>query len=210
MHAHFALYRRVCCLQVVGNVYNRIGQAYYNFRCPPLCVSRRQGRPREQHDSRLCQACHDGLCRKEWTFREFPATSSASSGATKVPVDVVTQVSPPVTPFPSPAAGNVPPNVTSFTTPTSPVGSIVTYPPLAGPPITQGGFTVPSFPPPGVTQVGPIMTSYPTTASSGTALHTSSPPPTVRRTPGRMPSQNPTECTSLDSFSKLHISDDIE
>jgi len=51
-------------LQVVGNVYNNIGQMYYGFYMPPMRVDRRKGKPRNQHNSDLCQACHDGLCRE--------------------------------------------------------------------------------------------------------------------------------------------------
>ncbi|XP_013416750.1 receptor-transporting protein 1-like [Lingula anatina] len=55
-------------IKVVGNVYNRVGQVYYGFYRPPLRIDRRPGKPRNQHNAELCQACKDGLCREEWTF----------------------------------------------------------------------------------------------------------------------------------------------
>ncbi|KAI0218956.1 hypothetical protein LSAT2_029373 [Lamellibrachia satsuma] len=51
-------------IKVVGNVYNNIGQMYYGFYMPPIRVDRRKGKPRNQHNADLCQACHDGLCRE--------------------------------------------------------------------------------------------------------------------------------------------------
>lgn len=55
-------------IKVLGNVYNRVGQIYYGFVRPPLRIDRRAGKPRNQHNSELCQACKEGLCREEWTF----------------------------------------------------------------------------------------------------------------------------------------------
>lgn len=60
---HFVVF-----LQVVGNVYNRVGQIYYGFVRPPLRIDRRVGKPRNQHNSELCQACKEGLCKEEWSF----------------------------------------------------------------------------------------------------------------------------------------------
>jgi len=53
-------------VKVVGNVYNRIGQMFYGFYQPPLRIDRRLGKPREQHQPELCQACREGLCREGW------------------------------------------------------------------------------------------------------------------------------------------------
>ncbi|CAH1773063.1 unnamed protein product [Owenia fusiformis] len=52
-------------IKVLGNVYNRIGQVYYGFDRPPLRVDRRTGKPRNQHDKELCQACKDHICKEE-------------------------------------------------------------------------------------------------------------------------------------------------
>lgn len=54
--------------QVIGNVYNRVGQIFYGFVRPPLRIDRRQGKPRNQHNQDLCQACKEGLCKEEWSF----------------------------------------------------------------------------------------------------------------------------------------------
>ncbi|KAK7460769.1 hypothetical protein BaRGS_00038816 [Batillaria attramentaria] len=55
-------------VKVIGNVYNRVGQCYYGFVRPPLRIDRRQGKPRNQHNAELCQACKEGLCKEEWTL----------------------------------------------------------------------------------------------------------------------------------------------
>lgn len=48
--------------KVLINVYNRVGQAFYGFQCPPIEKTRRVGKPRTPHNSQLCQACKDGVC----------------------------------------------------------------------------------------------------------------------------------------------------
>ncbi|CAK8689408.1 unnamed protein product [Clavelina lepadiformis] len=48
--------------KVMCNVYNKVGQIYYGFHQPPIRIDRRPGRPRNQHNSDLCQACRDGEC----------------------------------------------------------------------------------------------------------------------------------------------------
>ncbi|GAB1606123.1 receptor-transporting protein 4-like [Argonauta hians] len=55
-------------VKVIGNVYNRIGQLHYGFVRPPLRIDRRAGKPRNQHNADLCQACKEGLCKEEWSF----------------------------------------------------------------------------------------------------------------------------------------------
>ncbi|KAL5013465.1 hypothetical protein ScPMuIL_007735 [Solemya velum] len=55
-------------VKVIGNVYNRVGQFYYGFVQPPMRIDRRIGKPRNQHNAELCQACKEGLCREEWSF----------------------------------------------------------------------------------------------------------------------------------------------
>lgn len=60
-------------VKVIGNVYNRVGQLHYGFVRPPLRIDRRAGKPRNQHNSELCQACKEGHCKEEWSFtwRQF-------------------------------------------------------------------------------------------------------------------------------------------
>nr|XP_026690293.1 uncharacterized protein LOC100184466 isoform X1 [Ciona intestinalis] len=48
--------------KVMCNVYNKVGQTYYGFLQPPIRIDRRPGRPRNQHNAELCQACRDGEC----------------------------------------------------------------------------------------------------------------------------------------------------
>ncbi|XP_076452044.1 receptor-transporting protein 4-like isoform X2 [Babylonia areolata] len=66
-------------VKVVGNVYNRVGQCYYGFVRPPLRIDRRQGKPRNQHNAELCQACKEGLCREEWAVANASSSASSSS-----------------------------------------------------------------------------------------------------------------------------------
>ncbi|XP_070207863.1 receptor-transporting protein 3-like isoform X1 [Littorina saxatilis] len=64
-------------VKVIGNVYNRVGQCYYGFVRPPLRIDRRQGKPRNQHNAELCQACKEGLCKEEWAIAAAAAASAA-------------------------------------------------------------------------------------------------------------------------------------
>ena len=50
-------------MQVIGNVFNRIGQQYYGFFSPVVRIDRRVGKPRAQHNADLCQACSEGECK---------------------------------------------------------------------------------------------------------------------------------------------------
>ena len=49
-------------IQVIKNVYHRVGQLYYGFKWPATDATRRTGRPRTQHNSSYCQACAEGIC----------------------------------------------------------------------------------------------------------------------------------------------------
>lgn len=49
-------------VKVLVNIYNRVGQVFYGFHQPPIHKSRRPGKPRNPHNSDLCQACKDGVC----------------------------------------------------------------------------------------------------------------------------------------------------
>nr|XP_039249093.1 uncharacterized protein LOC120326802 [Styela clava] len=48
--------------KVMCNLYNKVGQTFYGFMQPPIRIDRRPGRPRNQHNAELCQACRDGEC----------------------------------------------------------------------------------------------------------------------------------------------------
>ncbi|KAK2149133.1 hypothetical protein LSH36_465g01000 [Paralvinella palmiformis] len=56
-------------VKVIENLYNRIGTVHYGFVLPPIRIDRRTGKPRAQHDSKLCQACKDGICQEGWTLK---------------------------------------------------------------------------------------------------------------------------------------------
>lgn len=76
---HFKLYGQVCqkcdsgrfefvmwypeeVAKVMYNLYSKVGHAYYGFPPTQIRVDRRPGRPRNQHNADLCQACRDGEC----------------------------------------------------------------------------------------------------------------------------------------------------
>lgn len=48
--------------KVLNNLFNKIGQIYFNFKMPTIDKQRRAGKPKTSHNSLLCQACHDGVC----------------------------------------------------------------------------------------------------------------------------------------------------
>jgi len=48
--------------KVMSNLYHKVGQTFYGFMQPPIRIDRRPGRPRNQHNADLCQACRDGEC----------------------------------------------------------------------------------------------------------------------------------------------------
>lgn len=50
--------------KVLTNAFFWIGERYYCFEKQQQIVTRRRGRPRTQHNSALCQACHEGVCRE--------------------------------------------------------------------------------------------------------------------------------------------------
>lgn len=62
-------------VKVVENVFNRVGQLFYGFRVPVMSMARRTGRPRTQHNSKLCQACALNICRE--AFRVAPVLARA-------------------------------------------------------------------------------------------------------------------------------------
>jgi hypothetical protein len=48
--------------KVVKNVFHRVGELYYGFPKVQRVSDRRPGKPRTQHNSKLCQACADHVC----------------------------------------------------------------------------------------------------------------------------------------------------
>lgn len=84
--------------KVMCNVYNKVGQTYYGFMQPPIRIDRRPGRPRNQHNSDLCQACRDGECDQARPFKSIngiipngvitpsPVTSPTSTAGPMVPL----------------------------------------------------------------------------------------------------------------------------
>lgn len=47
-------------LKVLQNLHQRVGQIHYGFTQSVLRIDRRAGKPRQQHNSSLCQACQEG------------------------------------------------------------------------------------------------------------------------------------------------------
>nr|XP_027203383.1 uncharacterized protein LOC113797232 [Dermatophagoides pteronyssinus] len=48
--------------KVLMNLYNRVGQIFYGFEKTKYERQRRMGKPRQQHNKSLCQACQEGIC----------------------------------------------------------------------------------------------------------------------------------------------------
>ena len=67
------------CLQVVYNLYIRVGQLFYGFAPSDYYTQRRTGKPRQPHRSELCQACANNICRE---VSAKAAVSRSSSRAT--------------------------------------------------------------------------------------------------------------------------------
>nr|XP_053651485.1 uncharacterized protein LOC128701639 [Cherax quadricarinatus] len=49
--------------KVMTNLYHEVAGRVYHLQTPPLIRDRRHGRPRHQHNSTMCEACHQGLCK---------------------------------------------------------------------------------------------------------------------------------------------------
>ncbi|KAK8726837.1 hypothetical protein OTU49_010085 [Cherax quadricarinatus] len=49
--------------KVKTNLYHEVAGRVYHLQTPPLIRDRRHGRPRHQHNSTMCEACHQGLCK---------------------------------------------------------------------------------------------------------------------------------------------------
>lgn len=56
-------YSLCSCVQVMTNLYHEVASRVYQLQTPPLIRDRRHGRPRYQHNSSMCQACRQGLCK---------------------------------------------------------------------------------------------------------------------------------------------------
>uniref|UniRef100_H2Y5A6 3CxxC-type domain-containing protein n=1 Tax=Ciona savignyi TaxID=51511 RepID=H2Y5A6_CIOSA len=101
--------------KVMCNVYNKVGQTYYGFLQPPIRIDRRPGRPRNQHNAELCQACRDGECDQARPIKTIfngilpsPLPNPPLNGA----------VAPSSTP-PEALQNTPPPNVIPYSTPSS-------------------------------------------------------------------------------------------
>jgi hypothetical protein len=53
-------------VKVVTNVYHHVGCLFYGFAQPVMSTARRIGKPRTQHNSKLCQACALHICRERF------------------------------------------------------------------------------------------------------------------------------------------------
>ncbi|XP_064093563.1 uncharacterized protein LOC135206175 isoform X3 [Macrobrachium nipponense] len=59
--------------QVMTNLYYEVSSRMYGFYTPPMIKSRRHGRPRANHDSSMCQGCHQKICQATKTDSSFPS-----------------------------------------------------------------------------------------------------------------------------------------
>lgn len=50
--------------KVLTNVFHAVGKAYYGLAEAPVYRERRKGKPRTQHNTSLCQACADRVCKE--------------------------------------------------------------------------------------------------------------------------------------------------
>ncbi|XP_071548365.1 uncharacterized protein [Panulirus ornatus] len=50
--------------KVMTNLYHEVAGRIYKLRTPPLIKDRRHGRPRHEHNSHMCEGCHQGICKK--------------------------------------------------------------------------------------------------------------------------------------------------
>ncbi|XP_042861090.1 uncharacterized protein LOC122246529 isoform X1 [Penaeus japonicus] len=49
--------------KVMTNLYHEVANRVYGLQTPPLIRDRRHGRPRQQHNSSMCEGCHQGICK---------------------------------------------------------------------------------------------------------------------------------------------------
>ncbi|KAK7070121.1 Zinc-binding domain [Halocaridina rubra] len=48
--------------KVMTNLYYEVANNVYGFQTPPTIKNRRHGRPRANHNAKMCQGCHQGYC----------------------------------------------------------------------------------------------------------------------------------------------------
>lgn len=65
-------------MKVITNVYNSVGQKLYGFQPSPIHMVRRPGKPRTQHNSKLCQACADRICTEASRQQGYGVPSTAA------------------------------------------------------------------------------------------------------------------------------------
>lgn len=116
--------------KVMCNVYHKVGQTYYGFMQPPIRIDRRPGRPRNQHNSDLCQACHDGECDQG---RPIKSLMSVNGGTNNTNGGLLALPPPP--PPPPTTGSSEPRHVHHVTTATTNNGLVTytTFPPLKPP-----------------------------------------------------------------------------
>lgn len=135
--------------KVMCNLYNKVGQTFYGFMQPPIRIDRRPGRPRNQHNADLCQACRDGEC---------------DQGR---PVKAMYNYLPPNVPRANqqnlPPRSQVPPSTMSQVSPTMPV--VIRQPPM--PSSGQIVLQPPMNPPPPGSHSAPSLITAPVTLTAG-------------------------------------------
>ncbi|KAK4309980.1 hypothetical protein Pmani_018447 [Petrolisthes manimaculis] len=61
--------------KVMTNLYHEVANRVYQLQTPPLIRDRRHGRPRHQHNSSMCQACRQGLCKTSQVLQTVSSSS---------------------------------------------------------------------------------------------------------------------------------------
>lgn len=62
--------------QVMTNLYHEVASRIYKLQTPPLIRDRRHGRPRQQHNTHMCEGCRQGLCKTTKTQQPVTATQT--------------------------------------------------------------------------------------------------------------------------------------
>ncbi|KAK8402152.1 hypothetical protein O3P69_001323 [Scylla paramamosain] len=62
--------------KVMTNLYHEVAGRIYKLQTPPLIKDRRHGRPRQQHNTTMCEACRQGLCKTTKTSPGLTVTQT--------------------------------------------------------------------------------------------------------------------------------------
>lgn len=62
--------------KVMTNLYHEVAGRIYRLQTPPLIKDRRHGRPRQQHNSTMCEGCRQGLCKTNKTQQILPVSQT--------------------------------------------------------------------------------------------------------------------------------------